>query len=104
MDEPALSYELFEQRVNKPFTLVLPGEHEHRTVAAVLTECVRARPAGGTSGFSLTFKAGPDAPIEQSTYLLSADGLAPAPIFLVPRRQLPDGLEYLAVFTHLDEG
>ena len=104
MDEPKLTYELFEQRVRQPFTLTLPGEHGPSTVEAVLTECTRNDLTGGSSGFSLTFKAGPDAPIEQSTYLLSADGVTQAPIFLVPQRQLPDGLEYLAVFTQLDEG
>jgi hypothetical protein len=42
-----------------------------------------------------------DAPAQQGTYLLSAAGLGPAPVFLVLVRQLADGLEYQAVFNRL---
>jgi hypothetical protein len=49
--------------------------------------------------FNLLFRAGPDAPREQGLYLLSREDFEPAPIFLVPVRALPDGVEFHAVFN-----
>ncbi|MDQ2838413.1 MAG: hypothetical protein M3Y42_06935 [Actinomycetota bacterium] len=96
MAEPPPSYEAFLAHVEQPWQLRLADD---RVIEVLLTECVRNQAEGGPASFSLTFKAGPDAPIEQATYLLSADGFGPTPIFLVPLRQLPDGMEYHAVFT-----
>jgi uncharacterized protein DUF6916 len=96
MPEQPMTYEVFAERVRQRFSM----RAADRDIEVILTECQAAQHEGGPATFSLTFKAGPDAPIEQSTYLLSADGFGPAPIFLVPVRKLPDGLEYQAVFTN----
>ncbi|MGI8664882.1 MAG: DUF6916 family protein [Jatrophihabitans sp.] len=105
MAEPSPSYETFRSRLDQPFSMRLTDD---RVIELVLTGCVPGQAVPHQEvihqkvephSFSLTFKAGADAPIEQATFLLSADGFGPSPIFLVPLRQLPDGLEYQAVFT-----
>ncbi len=96
MPEQPMTYEVFSDRLNQRFTMRVADQD----IEVILTECRASQVEGGPASFSLTFKAGPDAPIEQSTYLLSAEGFGPAPIFLVPVRKLPDGLEYQAVFTN----
>ena len=97
MTTPAgLGYDDFADRVGTNFALHLPdGEH----APLVLTECA----AGGPGAFSLTFKAGPRAPMDQAIYQLSADGFGPEPVFLVPVAQRPGDskfpFEYQAVFN-----
>jgi hypothetical protein len=91
----APGYVDFADRVGTEFALHL-AEGDH--VPLVLSECVE-----GFGTFSLTFKAGPRAPIEQATFQLSADGFGPEPIFLVPIAQRPNDpqfpLEYQAIFN-----
>ena len=57
----------------------------------------------GPGAFSLIFKAGPAAPAEQATYAVSAEGLGPEAIFLVPVARRPGDdrfpLEYQAIFN-----
>jgi hypothetical protein len=97
MTEPfRLGYADFADRIGADFALRLPdGDH----APLVLTDCTAAGP--GT--FSLTFKAGPGAPIYQASYQLSADGFGPELIFLVPVAHRPDDpefpLEYQAIFN-----
>ncbi len=90
-----LRYADFAERVGTDFALHLPDGR----VPLVLTECT----AGGPESFSLTFKAGPQAPAEQSLYQLSADGMGPDLIFLVPTGRRPNDsdfpLEYQAIFN-----
>lgn len=94
----APAYPDFASRVGTDFGWRLP---DGQMLPLRLVECRATGPDGSGASFVLTFKAGPDAPIEQSTYQLCADGLAPQPIFLVPVQRLPDGVLYEAVFTHL---
>ena len=70
----------------------------------MLTECARSSVPGASRSFNLLFRAGPDAPREQGTYLLSRQDFEPAPIFLVPVRTTPDGAEFHAVFNPIDGG
>jgi hypothetical protein len=98
VDEP-LTVDTFATRVNQPFVMHLSDERE---TELVLTRCTSETRPGGPAAFSLVFRGGVDAPAQQGTYLLSADGLNSAPVFLVPFRRLPDGLEYHAAFTQLE--
>lgn len=91
-----ISRQDFADRVGERFSMPRPAGEQ---VELTLTECTDLGPEQDSASFSLTFTAGPDAPIEQASYLLSADGFPAAPIFLVPVRQLPDGVEYQAVFN-----
>jgi hypothetical protein len=89
-------YADFVDRIGADFALHLPdGDHAR----LVLTDCTAAGP--GT--FSLKFKAGPRAPIDQASYQLSADGFGPELIFLVPVAHRPNDpqfpLEYQAIFN-----
>jgi hypothetical protein len=91
-----LGYADFAERVGAEFVLHLPDGDR---APLVLSECTADRPGS----FSLMFKAGPQAPAEQSLYELSADGFGPELIFLVPVRQRPNDsdfpLEYQAIFN-----
>lgn len=93
---PRLGYADFAARVGTDFALHLPNGDR---AALVLTECT----ANGPGSFSLIFKAGPSAPVEQAIYQLSADDLGPEPVFLVPVAQRPNDsefpLEYQAIFN-----
>jgi hypothetical protein len=96
-DEPVgPGYRDYAARVDARFTMQLP---DGGLAPLVLTECS----ASGPQSFQLVFKAGPPAPKEQAIYLLSADGLGPEPVFLVPVGARPDDpeypLEYHAVFN-----
>lgn len=91
------SYADFADRLDTDFTMQLSDDHQ---VRLVLTEC-----AGVPHAFSLSFKAGPQAPREQGLYRLSADGFGPEVVFLVPvtlRSHDPDfPLEYQAIFNSM---
>jgi hypothetical protein len=93
---PGPGYADFAERVGTDFVMELPDGGQ---APLMLTECA----ASGPGSFSLIFKAGPQAPIEQAIYQLSADGFGPAPVFLVPVRRRPDDsdfpLEYQAIFN-----
>jgi hypothetical protein len=91
-----LTFDIFRQLAGRDFRLHLD---DGRLVPMILAGC--GATGGGDTSFSLTFRAGPDAPAEQATYLVSADGFGPAAIFLVPvaRTSEPAGLEYQAVFN-----
>jgi hypothetical protein len=88
-------YQDYAERVDARFTMQLP---DGRTAGLVLTECT-----GEPRSFSLSFKADPQAPVEQGLYQVSADGLGPEVVFLVPvarRSHDPDfPLEYQAIFN-----
>jgi hypothetical protein len=123
MSVRSLSFEDFQHRVGQTFTMRYPtdaGADEAAEAAgaeaagatheaagatpeaacdAVLTECARSSVSGASRSFNLLFRAGPDAPREQGTYLLGRDDFEPAPIFLVPVRALADGVEFHAVFN-----
>lgn len=100
MSDRPLTFEDFSTRVNGRFAM--RDEHD-RVSEVILLECTRLQLAGGPRSFTLLFRGGPDAPAAQGTYLLSADGFEPAPIFLVPARRTSDGVEYHAVFNHTTE-
>lgn len=91
-----LGYPDFAERLGTEFSLRLPNGDQ---APLVLTECT----ASGPGFFSLIFKAGPQAPIEQAIYELSADNFGPELIFLVPVRQRPHDsdfpFEYQAIFN-----
>lgn len=86
----------FAARLGTDFVLQLPGGDR---APMVLTECT----ATGPRSFSLIFKAGNRAPVEQAIYQLSAPGFGPEPIFLEPIAQRPNDsefpLEYQAIFN-----
>jgi hypothetical protein len=92
-----LGYADFADRVDTDFALHLPDGDQ---AALVLTECAAA---GLPRSFSLIFKAGRRAPVQQAIYQLSADGFGPEPVFLVPVAQRPGDsqfpLEYQAIFN-----
>lgn len=52
-------------------------------------------------GFSLTFRAPPDAPPQQDTFNLTHPTLGSMDIFLVPIRKDDDGLYFEAIFNRL---
>src|SRR6185437_36359 len=90
-------YADFTGRVDTGFVMQLPDGGQ---VPLVLTECT-----GQPHSFSLSFKAGPQAPREQGTYQLSADGFGPEVVFLVPVALRPNDsdfpLEYQAIFNSM---
>jgi len=83
---------LFRTRVNENFTVHLD---DGRTHDLVLTECLEH----SAEAFSLTFTGGPQAPVQQGTYVIGADGLEPRPIFLVPGSKDDSGVMLHAVFN-----
>ena len=91
-----LGHAFFASRVGERFAIELP--HGGRA-PLVLTECTEVR----SGAFALIFKAGPEAPAEQATYAVSADGFGPEAIFLVPVARRPGDeqfpLEYQAIFN-----
>jgi hypothetical protein len=93
-----IGFATFASRRGSRFRMQLADGKE---AALVLTDCSALSAGGSTDAFSLTFLAPADAPPEQSSYLISADGLDPRPIFLVPVARRADGLEYQAVFNRL---
>lgn len=102
--QPDFAY--FESRIDQSFTMRLGPDSG---TPLRLASCVRRDLAGAPSSFTLEFSGGPDAPPEQGTYLLTAEGdpgtdTAEIAIFLVPLRQTPTGVDYLAVFNQLDQG
>lgn len=92
-----LGYADFAERVDTDFVMQLPDGTQ---VPLVLTECL-----AGPHSFSLSFKAGPQAPPAQGLYLLSADGFGPEVVFLVPVALRPNDsdfpLEYQAIFNSM---
>lgn len=101
MSARSLSFEDFEPQVGQTFTMRYAGDpgEAAQGCEAVLTECARSAVPGASRSFNLLLRAGPDAPREQGTFLLSRDGFEPAPIFLVPVRALVNGVEFHAVFN-----
>ena len=104
MNDRPLSFEDFSGRVGQLFTMQFAAEQAVGETELVLTECSRSTVRGASRSFNLLFRAGPDAPREQGLYLLSGQDFEPAPIFLVPVRALPDGVEFHAVFNPIDGG
>jgi hypothetical protein len=104
MSDGPLSFEDFSARVGQSFTMRFATEDATGTAELVLTECARSTIPGTPRSFNLLFRAGPDAPREQGLYLLGRDDFEPAPVFLVPVRALPDGVEFHAVFNPIDGG
>lgn len=107
-------FEDFEALVDQVFTMRLEPDS---STQLRLVSCTRRDVAGGPPSFAVEFSGGPDAPVEQGTYLLSAGGAGETSaqglpsadfdetaIFLVPLRQPPAGVDYLAVFNQLDQG
>lgn len=102
MDE--IGFEAFAQRLNDRFVLRRSDTAElGEAISAVLVECSPHPEDGHSTGYSLTFRAPLPAPAEQGTYVVEAAGLTPTPIFLVPARQTPDGVDFHAVFVHLEQ-
>ena len=91
-------YQDFHDRLDRAFTLTV-GDRE---VDLVLVECTEANHPQGPNTYSLTFRTDAALPMDQGTYLLSADGIAPMPIFLVPIARTEQGLDLQAVFTTVD--
>ena len=99
-----VSYEVFAGRLDQPFVLRRHDTPElGEPIAAVLIDCSRYLDNGRSTGYSLTFRAALSTPAEQANYRVEADGFMPTPIFLVPARQTPDGVELHAVFNQLTE-
>jgi hypothetical protein len=67
-----------------------------------LLECQHMPAPAGTTSFRLAFLMRTDGP-GQGSYELSAAGLDPDLVFVVPVKQRPDGIEYEAVFNQLDQ-
>jgi len=91
-----LGYADFAELIGAEFALRLPDGGQ---APLVLTECT----AGAPGMFSLIFKAGPQAPMTQAIYELSADNFGPDLVFLVPVRERPHDsdfpFEYQAIFN-----
>ncbi|MDQ1741217.1 MAG: hypothetical protein QOE53_2869 [Pseudonocardiales bacterium] len=104
MTDP-LSFEDFQPLVGQPFTLQFGEEQfgEEQFGEIVLLECTLGAAHHRSRSFTLLFRAGPDGPREQGNYLLSREDFGPSPIFLVPVRATPDGVELHAVFNQLTE-
>ena len=90
------SYAEFASRIDTGFVMQSPGGGQ---IPLVLTDC-----AGTPDAFSLSFKGGPESPRKQGLYQLSADGLGPEVVFLVPVALRPHDsdfpLEYQPIFNH----
>jgi hypothetical protein len=101
MSDRPLSFADFSARVGQSFTMRLGADDAAGagTCEIVLAECARSSVSGASRSFDLLFRAGSDAPREQGSYLVSREDFEPAPIFLVPVRALPDGVEFHAVFN-----
>lgn len=100
-----ISYEVFAERLDQPFVLRRHDTPElGEPIGAALVECSRSLDNGRSTGYNLTFRTALSTPAEQANYLVEADGLTPTPIFLVPVRQTPDGVEFHAVFNQLHGG
>jgi hypothetical protein len=95
-----LSFEGFHVRVGQRFTVRF-GEDGVSEI--VLLECTRGIAHGRARSFTLLFQAAADGPRDQGNYLISRADLDPSPIFLVPVRATPDGVEFHAVFNQLTE-
>ena len=96
-DQPAPpGYQDYADRLDTEFQMQLPDGSQS---PLVLIECTATSP----TSFALTFKAGPQAPIEQASYSITADGFGPELVFLVPLRPRPSDtdypLEYHAIFN-----
>ncbi|MEO6500588.1 MAG: hypothetical protein ABIQ09_01610 [Jatrophihabitantaceae bacterium] len=109
MSEP-LSFEDFHRRIGQTFTVRFGDEGageghvgDDDASEIVLADCIRGAAHGRARSFTLLFRTGPDAPREQGNYLLSREDFGPSPIFLVPVRATPDGVEFHAVFNQLTE-
>jgi hypothetical protein len=91
-------YQDYADRLDTEFSMQLPDGSQG---PLVLIECSATSP----TSFALTFKAGPQAPIEQASYSITADGFGPELVFLVPLRLRPNDsdypLEYHAIFNFL---
>ena len=87
----------FRSRVDATFDMHLGGH----TQPLVLREC---ETRDGEGSFDLTFVGGPGVPAEQGTYLLSADGLEPMPVFLVPIHRDSAGVAPHAAFNQIERG
>lgn len=96
----------FAALVGEAVTLrALHGTGAGRDVPAKLATCSDAVRVGDLVSYSVTFVAGPGAPREQAVFLVAAAGLDAEPVFLVPRREVGDSLEYEAVFNQsIDSG
>lgn len=96
----------FASRVGEQVTLrALDGPGAGRDVPATLTACTDAAHRGDLVSYSITFLAGAGAPREQAMFALAMDGLDAGPVFLVPRRDVGDRLEYEGVFNQsVDKG
>lgn len=93
-------YTDFAARVGERVTLrALDGEGAGTEMSATLAACSDAARRGDLMSYSITFVAGAGAPREQTMFLLAMDGLEAEPVFLVPRREVGDRLEYEAVFN-----
>ena len=107
MSDRPLSFDDFSARVGQSFTMRFGADDAAGGAGAcqiVLTECAPSTVRGASRSFNLLFRAGADAPREQGLYLVSREDFEPAPIFLVPVRALPDGVEFHAVFNPIDGG
>lgn len=89
----------FAAQVGDQVTLRAVHGTETLAVRANLTACSDAVRADGFSSYTVSFLADPDAPREQAVFLVEGSGRDPAPVFLVPVRELGDRLEYVAVFN-----
>lgn len=96
----------FAARVGEEVTLrAADGPHAGQEVPATLATCSDAVRRGDLVSYSVTFVAGPGAPREQTVFLVVASGMAAEPVFLVPRRDIGNHLEYEAVFNQpIDSG
>jgi hypothetical protein len=102
MSDRPLRFEDFSARVGQSFTMRFGADDPAGAggiCELVLTDCARSSIPGASRSFNLLFRAGADAPREQGSYLVSREDFEPAPIFLVPVRALPNGLEFHAVFN-----
>jgi hypothetical protein len=76
-----------------------------RIVVLTLTDATDSGvPGGGADGrtrtqFSVVFRAPRDVALDQGTYQIGGDGLAPRPIFIVPIREDDEYRYYEAVFA-----
>jgi len=87
-DQPSTpSYRDYADRLDTEFSMLLPNGGE---ASLVLIECTATSP----TSFALTFKADPQAPIEQASYSITADDFGPELVFLVPLRLRPSDLDY----------
>ena len=94
----SLKRETFAAELNTRFRVRLDAERALELELTEVTDQDSRRPQGFES-FSIIFRGPLESFLPQSTYELEHERLGTFPLFIVPIRQSPQGIDYQAVFN-----